>query len=258
MILEGKTVVITGGGRGIGAAVARALSAEGASVVVSARSLAEIQAVASDLGGEERGAWAVACDVTDPSQVRALEAQAIGHLGHVDILVNNAGIADSAPLKNTTLETWNRLMAVNATGTFLCTQVFLPAMIDRGWGRVVNVVSIAGKIGGAYMAAYSASKHAALGFTRSIAAEVAATGVTVNAVCPGFVNTPMTDESVARIVDKTGSDAQRARQQLEKMSPQKRLLEPEEVAYQVLALCDPRAQGVNGQGVVLDGGSVQS
>ncbi len=258
MILQGKGVVITGGGRGIGAAVAAALSAEGARVVVSARSTGEIEAVAAELGGASAGAWAVPCDVTDPEQVGHLVEQSIVHLGAVDVLVNNAGIADSAPLRNITLASWNRIMAVNATGTFLCTQAFLPAMVERGWGRVVNVASIAAKIGGAYMAAYAASKHAVLGFTRAIAVEVASTGVTVNAVCPGFVDTAMTDTSVARIVEKTGADADTARKRLEGMSPQNRLLKPEEVAYQVLALCDPRAAGVNGQGVVLDGGSVQS
>lgn len=258
MILEGKSAVVTGGGRGIGASIAELLAREGARVVVSARSSNEIERVAAELGGAERGVWAIACDVTDPDQVAALHAGAVERMGPVDILVNNAGIADSAPLKAITLESWNRIMAVNATGTFLCTQRFLPAMIERGWGRVVNVASIAGKMGGRYMAAYVASKHAALGFTRAVAAEVATTGVTVNAVCPGFVNTPMTDQSVARIVAKTGAEASRARQGLERMSPQNRLMEPEEVAFQVLSLCDPRARGVNGQGLVLDGGAVQS
>ena len=258
MILKGKTAVITGGGRGIGASVAKLLSEEGAGVVVSARSKDEIERVASELGGSSNRVWAIACDVTQPDQVQALYQEAVDRLGQVDILVNNAGIADSAPLKSITLESWNRILAVNATGTFLCTQRFVPAMIERGWGRVVNVASIAGKIGGKYMAAYVASKHAALGFTRAVAAEVAATGVTVNAVCPGFVNTPMTDESVARIVEKTGAEAGRARETLERMSPQNRLMEPEEVAFQVLSLCDPRARGVNGQAVVLDGGAVQS
>jgi NAD(P)-dependent dehydrogenase (short-subunit alcohol dehydrogenase family) len=258
VLLEGKSAVVTGGGRGIGSSVAALLAAEGASVVVAARSLAEIEAVAAELGGDDAGAWALPCDVTDPDQVRMLAEAAVERMGKVDILVNNAGVADSAPLARITLESWNRLLAVNATGTFLCTQAFLPAMMERGWGRVVNVVSIAGKIGGPYMAAYAASKHAALGFTRSVAAEVATTGVTVNAVCPGYVDTPMTDESVARIVEKTGAGATDARRRLEAMSPQRRLIEPGEVAYQVLALCDPRAKGVNGQALVLDGGLVQS
>ncbi len=258
MILKGKAAVVTGGGRGIGASIAGLLSREGAKVVVSARSTGEIERVARELGGGDGQAWAVPCDVSDPDQVGALHRAAVGRLGQVDILVNNAGIADSAPLRSITLESWNRIMAVNATGTFLCTQAFLPAMVERGWGRVINVASVAGKVGGRYMAAYAASKHAALGFTRAVAAEVATTGVTVNAVCPGFVDTPMTDQSVARIVAKTGSEAGKAKGQLEGMSPQNRLMEPEEVAFLVLSLCDPRARGVNGQGLVLDGGAVQS
>ncbi len=258
MILEGKAAVVTGGGRGIGAAIAQILVREGAKVVVSARSTNEIAGVAEGLGGAENQVWAVPCDVTEPEQVAALYRESVARLDQVDILVNNAGIADSAPLKSITLESWNRILAVNATGTFLCTQTFLPAMVERGWGRVVNIASIAGKTGGRYMAAYVASKHAALGFTRAVAAEVATTGVTVNAVCPGFVDTPMTDQSVARIVEKTGTQAGRAREGLERMSPQNRLMQPEEVAFQVLSLCDPRARGVNGQGLVLDGGAVQS
>ncbi|MCP4204105.1 MAG: SDR family oxidoreductase [bacterium] len=258
MILEGKGVVITGGGRGIGAAIADLLSREGARIVVSARSTDEIEAVAASLRAADRQAWAIPCDVSDPDQIAELHRAALERLGQVDVLVNNAGVADSAPLKAISLESWNRMMAVNATGTFLCTQAFVPGMVERGWGRVVNVASVAGKVGGPYMAAYAASKHAALGFTRSVAAEVATAGVTVNAVCPGFVDTPMTDESVARIVTKTGSEAAKAREHLQRTSPQNRLMTPEEVAFLVLSLCDPRAGGVNGQGLVLDGGAVQS
>ena len=258
MILEDKRAVITGGGRGIGAAVARALAGEGAAVVVSARSRGEIEAVAGELLAAGHQAGAVVCDVTQSAAVEALVHDSIAFLGGVDILVNNAGIADSAPLKAVTLDDWNRIFAVNATGTFLCTQGFLPGMIERGWGRVVNVASVAGKMGAPYISAYAASKHAVVGFTRAVAAEVAAKGVTVNAVCPGYVATDMTEESVARIAAKAGLSAAAARAKLDQMSPQRRVFEPEEVAYQVLALCDPRAAGVNGQAVVLDGGAVQS
>ncbi len=258
MRLEGKGAVITGGGRGIGAAVARALAAEGAAVVVSARTGSEIEAVADELRGGGHAAWAVPCDVTDPAQVFALAERAGEHLGQVDILVNNAGTVTSAPLKSLTLEEWNRTLAVNATGVFLCTKAFLPGMVERGWGRVVNVASIAGKIGGAYISAYAASKHAVLGFTRSVAAEVATTGVTVNAVCPGYVDTPMTDRSVARIVEKTGADPEEVRQTMRETSPQNRLMEPEEVALAVVNLCDPAARGMNGQALVVDGGGVQA
>ena len=190
--------------------------------------------------------------------IAALRDAALERLGQVDILVNNAGIAASAPIARLRLEDWNRIMATNATGTFLCTQAFLPAMVERGWGRVVNVASVAGKTGAPYISAYAASKHAVVGFTRAVAAEVAATGVTVNAVCPGYVETDMAGLAVDRIVEKTDLGPEEARRSLERMSPQGRIFEPQEVAYQVLALCDPRAHGVNGQAVVLDGGGLQS
>lgn len=255
MRLEGKGAVVTGGGRGIGAEIARELAARGARVVVSARSVDQLEAVAAELGD---GVSAVACDVADPAAIEALRKEATTRLGAVDVLVNNAGIASSAPVKRQSLEEWNRLIAVNATGTFLCTQAFLPAMVERGWGRVINVASVAGKMGGAYIGAYSASKHAVVGFTRSLAQEVATTGVTANAVCPGYVDTEMTDYSVARIVEKTGAGADEARRRLEAMSPQRRLIEPEEVAFLVAMLCDDRARGINGQALVIDGGMVQS
>ncbi|MFQ5348930.1 MAG: SDR family NAD(P)-dependent oxidoreductase [Thermoanaerobaculia bacterium] len=258
MKLEGKTAVITGGGRGIGAVVAGALAEEGVSVVVSARSQSEIEGVAEELRGRGHTAWAVSCDVTDPAQIFALAEAAGEHLGRVDILVNNAGTVTSMPLKALTLETWNHTLAVNATGVFLCTKAFLPGMIESGWGRVVNIASIAGKTGGPYISAYSASKHAVIGFTRSVAAEVATTGVTVNAVCPGYVDTPMTDRSVERIVEKTGADPETVRETMRRTSPQNRLMEPQEVALQVVNLCDPGAKGINGQAVVVDGGGVQS
>ena len=256
MNLAGKRAVVTGGGKGIGAAVARSLAVAGASVLVAARTLSDVEAVAADLRAEGHTVFAQACDVTDPKQIAALAGAASERLGQVDILVNNAGIAHSAPLKAITLEVWNRIFAVNVTGTFLCTQAFLPGMVERGWGRVVNVASIAGRAGAPYIAAYSASKHAVLGFTRSVAAEVAASGVTVNAVCPGYVDTDMTRDSVARIVEKTGRNAEQVVEAIRRTSPQHRLLDPDEVAYLVLSLCDPRAGGINGQAIVQDGGSL--
>lgn len=256
MILAGKGAVVTGGGRGIGAAVARALAEAGAAVLVAARSTAEIEAVAGELAAAGHRAVAVRCDVTDPVSVAALGERATALLGAADILVNNAGVATSAPLKSIRLEDWNRVLAVNATGTFLCTQRFLPAMLDRGWGRVVNVASIAGRSGAPYIAAYAAAKHAVVGFTRAVAAEVAARGVTVNAVCPGYVDTEMTVESVARIVAKTGIAEEQARAHLRSANPQGRLLEAGEVAHLVRCLCDPAARGINGQAIVLDGGAL--
>ena len=258
MSLENRGAVVTGGGRGIGAATARALAESGARVVVTARSVDQIETVRDELRHAGYEAWAVACDVADAEQVAALAEQSRELVGPVQILVNNAGIASSAALKHLALEEWNRLLAVNATGPFLCTQAFMPGMVEAGWGRVVNVASIAGKIGAPYISGYCASKHAVVGFTRAVAAEVAAKGVTVNAVCPGYVNTPMTEQSVANISAKTGLSEAEARQHLHSTSPQNRLIEPEEVAYLVASLCEPAAEGINGQAIVLDGGMVQT
>ncbi len=256
--LSGRRAVVTGGGRGIGAAICRTLAAAGAAVVAAARSQDEIARLADELQQAGHAAWAIPCDVTVPEQITALASAARERLGSIDILVNNAGIASSAPLKAIRLAEWERIFAVNVTGTFLCTQAFLPDMLEQGWGRVVNIASIAGKMGAAYISAYAASKHAVVGFTRSLAAEVAAKGVTVNAVCPGYVDSEMTQETVERIVGKTGLSAEEARARLAAMSPQQRIFTPEEVAYQVLWVCDPRAQGVNGQTLVLDGGTLLS
>ena len=255
--LAGRGAVVTGGGRGIGAAVARGLAAEGAKVVVSARSEGEIEAVAAELRAGGAEAWAVPCDVADPAAIAALAAAAAERLGTVDVLVNNAGIASSAPLAAIRLEEWQRLFTVNVTGVFLCTQAFVPAMVERGWGRVVNLASIAGRIGAPYISAYAASKHAVVGFTRAVGAEVAASGVTVNAVCPGYVDTPMTDRSIERIVARTGRDPGDTRRFLESASPQRRLMEAEEVAWLTVRLCLPAARGINAQAIVLDGGGVQ-
>ena len=249
--LAGRGAVVTGAGRGIGMAVARALIGAGAAVVVAARTRGAIEKVAMELRATGGRAWAVPCDVTDPANVDALARAAAAHLGHVDILVNNAGISHSAPLHRTTLEDWNRMLTVNATGTFLCTQAFLPGMVERHWGRVVNIASVAGLSGGKYIAAYSASKHAVVGFTRSVAAEVADTGVTVNAVCPGYVDTDMTRESVARIAAKTGMSPEGALHAALATTGQVRLISPADVARAVLTLCDDAGRATNGETVVI-------
>ena len=258
MRLEGKRVVITGGGRGIGAAAARALAVEGAMVVVSARSRDQIESVARKLLDDGYQAGAIACNVTDEADVARLVRQAEEFLGGVDILINNAGIAASAPVHKIELADWERIFAVNVTGTFLCTRGFLPSMVRRGWGRVVNVASVAGKMGAPYISAYTASKHAVIGFTRAVAMEVATKGVTINAVCPGYVDTEMAQQAIDKITSTTELTAEGARESLRAMSPQRRLFEVGEVAYQILSLCDPRAKGINGQSIVLDGGQFQT
>lgn len=258
--LAGRTAVVTGAGRGIGQAVARSLAEAGAAVVVAARTGREIEAVAAEISGEGHRALAVRCDVTDPASVERLAEEASRLAedagGTVDILVNNAGAAHSAPVHKTELEDWNRMLAVNATGTFLCTRALLPGMMERGWGRIVNVASVAGLTGARYIAAYAASKHAVIGLTRCTAAETAARGVTVNAVCPGYVDTPMTTESLRRIAEKTGRSAEEALQAILAGTPQKRLIQPTEVAHAVLSLCHEEARGINGGSIVIDGGEL--
>jgi 3-hydroxybutyrate dehydrogenase len=255
MDLKGRHALVTGGGRGIGRATALALAREGASLTLSARTKKEIEAVADEVRGLGAKALAVPADVGKPEDVKALFAAARAGLGPVDIVVNGAGIAPSAPLPRTTDEMWSQVIAVNLSGVFYGMREALPEMTGRGWGRVVNIASIAGKSAMPYIAAYVASKHGVLGLTKVAALEVALKGVTVNAVCPGYVDTPMTDGGIARMSEKTGRSPEEIRKHLEELSPQKRMVTSEEVAALVVYLCSDAARGITGQGLNVDGGS---
>jgi 3-hydroxybutyrate dehydrogenase len=256
--LADKVALITGGGRGIGRAVAFAFAREGADVVVCARTENEVRRVAEEIRGEcgVRAVHAV-CDVADVESVRAAFALAAEEFGRgADVLVNNAGIAESAPLVKIVDDFWQRHLAINLSGTFYCMRAALPSMIERGWGRVINVASVAGKTGAPYIAAYSASKHGVLGLTRSAALEVATKGITVNAICPGYVETDMTERAIENITAKTGKSLDESRAIIEQLSPQQRLVTPEEVAALALLLASHEGRGINGQAINVDGGSV--
>jgi NAD(P)-dependent dehydrogenase (short-subunit alcohol dehydrogenase family) len=258
MRLEGKIALITGGGRGIGRAVAFAFAREGASVAVVARTAGEVERVAAEVR-EECGVETMhaTCDVSDAGEVARVVALVSERFGRgCDILVNNAGIAESAPVTKTDDAHWRRHLAVNLDGTFYCTRAALPSMIERGWGRIINIASIAGKTGAPYIAAYSASKHGVVGLTRSVALEVALKGVTVNAICPGYVDTDMTTRAVEQIETKTGRTAADALDAIKRMSPQNRLVTSEEVAALALLLASEDGRGINGQAINVDGGSV--
>ena len=253
MTLEGRVALVTGAGRGIGAEVARALAAAGCHVVVSARTEAEIEAVASGIreaGGEAR---AVTADVTVEADVERLVDATRQAFGPIDILVNNAGNATSNRLGRTTLTEWERLMTVNATSAFLCTRAVFDGMMERRWGRVINLASMAGLEGKRYVSAYTAAKHAVVGFTRAVAAEAEGTGVEVSAVCPGYVDTPLTEATVARVVERTGKSPDEALRAVLAAAGQDRLVSMEEVAATVLDLSADGPESRNGELVILDG-----
>ena len=256
-LLAGRSAVVTGGGRGTGAAIARRLAADGARVLVAARTAVEIDRVAADLRAGGAEAHAVVCDVSDPAAIEHLADAARHWSQRIDILVNNAGIATAAPLARTTLDEWNQALSVNATSAFLCLKAFLPGMVSAGWGRVVNVASTAAISGDRYVSAYAASKHAMLGLTRCAAAEVAAHGVTVNAICPGFLATDMTEQSLARIMATTGRSRDDAAASIARRNPQNRIIDPGEVAAAAAYLCSDAARGVNGTTLVIDGGELR-
>jgi NAD(P)-dependent dehydrogenase (short-subunit alcohol dehydrogenase family) len=255
--LAGRIALVTGGGRGIGRAIAVSLARAGADVAISGRNADVLDETVGAIRAIGRRAAAVVCDVGEHSQVDAMVTRVKKDLGDPLILVNNAGIAGSAKLSDTTDDMWEAMLRVNATGAFYCMRALVPMMVEAKWGRVINVASIAARAGAAYITAYAASKHALLGLTRAVAAEVAARGVTVNAVCPGYVDTEMTDRSAAFISVRTSRDEKDARKILEGFSPQKRLMTAEEVASLATYLCSEAARGINGQGIVLDGGAVQ-
>ena len=258
MNMENRTharrhALVTGGGTGIGAAVAQRLAADGMHVTVLGRRREKLAAL---VAADPERFHAVAADVSDADQVAAALADATRRFGAVQVLVNNAGAAESAPFLKMDAALWRRMLDVNLTGTMLCTQAVLPGMLESGWGRVVNIASTAGQVGYAYVSAYCAAKHGVIGLTRALALELATKGVTVNAVCPGYTETDIVRESIERVVAKTDRSAERARAEFVKANPQRRLVQPLEVADAVAWLCGERAGAVTGQSVSVSGGEV--
>lgn len=244
MTLAGKRVLITGGGSGAGADLARGFAAQGAGVVITGRRMQALQEVAASAAGIR----AVQGDVTDETDVKRMFAEA----GPCDIVIANAGAADSGTMAKTTLDQWNAMIAVNLTGVFLTLREGLNQM--TGWGRLIAIASTAGLKGYAKVAPYAAAKHGVVGLVRSLALEIARRPVTVNALCPGFLDTPMTDQSIRIVSEKTGRSLAEAKAALEALSPQNRLIRPAEVTAAALWLCAPGAEGVNGQAIAISGG----
>jgi NAD(P)-dependent dehydrogenase (short-subunit alcohol dehydrogenase family) len=248
---EPRVALVTGGGKGVGAAIARALAGDGMRVALMGRDRKALERTAEACGG-----LVVVADVSDAAAMDRGLSQVRQAWGSVSVLVHNAGIAPSAPLKATDDATWEATMAVNVTAAFRLARALVPAMVEAGWGRIINIASIAGLTGFAYTSAYCASKHALVGFTRALAAELARTRVTVNAVCPGFLETEMTERTLATITAKTGRSPADARRALEEGSPQRRLFQVEEVAHVVRMLCAEDARGIHGQAISVCGGQV--
>lgn len=257
MRFKDKVALVTGGGRGIGRAIAFAFAREGARIAVLARTLEQIETVAAQIAKEcGVDTMHAECDVSIKESVEHAFLTVRERFGQIDVLVNNSGIAESAPLVRTSDEMWDRHIAINLNGTFYCTRAALPLMLDRGWGRIINIASVAGKTGAPYISAYTASKHGVVGMTRSVALEVATRGVTVNAICPGYVETDMATHAIENIMAKTSKTTDEARDILNRMSPQNRLITPEEVAALALLLASEEGRGINGQAINVDGGSV--
>lgn len=255
--LLGRHAVVTGGGRGIGAAIAEELARMGATLTLMGRSLEGVEAHAAALAERfGRPALGLACDVADEASVEAAFARARDRHGSVHALVNNAGQSVGAAFAETTRETWDRMLAVNLTGTWLCTRQVLPAMAEAREGRVVNVASTAGLRGYARTAAYTAAKHGVVGLTRALALEVAKRGVTVNAVCPGYTDTDMAQAAIDGLAAARGVSAEEARSMITRPIPRGSLILPEEVASAVGWLCGPGASGITGQAVVVAGGEL--
>jgi NAD(P)-dependent dehydrogenase (short-subunit alcohol dehydrogenase family) len=256
--LRGKTVLVTGGGRGIGRAIALAFAAQGSHLVITGRSQAALDSVAREIHCDDVTILPLSCDVTQKREIEDLKKRIASELGAVEVLVNNAGIAPAVSFLEMEDTLWEEVMRVNLTGTYYCCKVFLPEMIAAKWGRIVNIASTVAKTSYPNISAYASSKHAVLGLTRSLAVEMAKFGVTVNAVCPGYVDTGLTQTNALLLAEKRGKPLEDALKMLKSASPQNRLIDPDEVAYLAVMLASEAARGINGQAINIDGGAVMA
>ncbi len=256
MEFKDKTIVVTGGSKGIGRGIALAFAEQGANVAVASRTKSDLDETAEAISAAGGQSMAVPCDISDVDQVEAFATRVHKSFGPVDVLVNNAGIAASHKFIDHPDEMWNKTLDINLTGPYLVSKAFVPKMIENGGGRIIMMASVASKQASHYMTAYVTSKHGLIGLARSMAVELNKHHITVNAICPGYVDTPMVQWTIDNIVERTGSTPEAARKILEGSTPQKRLFEVEEVVHLALMLAGETAKGITGQAINIDGGAV--
>jgi NAD(P)-dependent dehydrogenase (short-subunit alcohol dehydrogenase family) len=254
--LNQKIVLITGGSGGLGRALASVFSAQGHRVVITARHQDKLDATAAQMAINGRQVVALPCDVTDRDQVKSLAEKIATRLGTVQILINNAGIARAVNFADMPDDLWDETLETNLTGAYNCCKIFLADMIQAKWGRIINIASTTAKVGYRHVTAYTASKHGLLGLTRSLALETAQQGITVNAICPGYIDDERTHENAKLMAEKTGKSAQEILQLFAASAPQNRLIAPEEVASLALLMASEKLAGMTGQAINVDGGAV--
>ncbi len=256
--LKDKVVLVTGGGQGLGRAIAEAFAGCRCRVVVTGRHQETLDAVAEEIRRLGAESFPLQCDVTRREQVELLEQEIKRRFGAVQVLVNNAGIALAAGFLKMDDRLWEDVLRVNLTGTYFCCKVFLPSMVASGWGRIINIASTVAKVAYSHIAAYATSKHAVLGLTRALAVEFARSGVTVNAICPGYIDTELTRKNIGLMAEKTGKSFEEVLKSFTATSPQRRLIAPDEVACLAVMLASESALGITGQAINVDGGTVMS
>jgi len=251
-----KIVLVTGGSGGLGGALARGFAGQGSPVVIAARRLEKLQELADAMAHEGAQVLAISCDVTDREQVRSLGAEIAKRLGAVQILINNAGIARAVSFSDMADQQWDDTLETNLTGAYNCCKVFLPGMLQAKWGRIINIGSTTAKVGYSHVTAYTASKHGLIGLTRSLALETARQGITVNTICPGYVDDERTHKNARAMAEKTGKGVEEILKMFAASAPQNRLIEPQEIASLALLIASEKLSGMTGQAINVDGGAV--